>query len=319
MDRLAALAIGLALALLACQSQGERATTSRPADATPAASISADTGATPARRWLPEGDGYIEERLKKQFGSAPALAWVVPPHRLLAEERRATARTWSRRGVQSWTYRATLPVERARELRHQYHVACESEDSLYEYTAEGRSLEYAERVLLVDSAGAEVRAGLVSIPAESWWMSSALAVLLAGRPAAAHRDTAFSAAAGTEFYSIHGAYDTSANADAEMGTNGEKYLVSRVLQLHEPGGTVIASHFREVDIPECDGCGVPTITDHIATVFSILQILQIPSFPHPVLLLNTSTVEGRALSLVTFDDAGEYRSYRLYEYVVNCF
>ena len=114
-------------------------------------------------------------------------------------------------------------------------------------------------------------------------------------------------------------YDTSAAADEENGTHGVKYLVRRGLFLHAPNGTVIGSDVKRVEPMECDGCGTPTITDSFGTVFDVIQVLHLPGFPHPVLLLNTSTVEGRALSLTTFDDAGVYRSYRLYEYVVNCF
>jgi hypothetical protein len=38
-----------------------------------------------------------------------------------------------------------------------------------------------------------------------------------------------------------------------------------------------------------------------------------------VLMLNTSTVETRAVSFITFTDKGEYSEYREYEYIVNCF
>jgi len=266
-----------------------------------------------------EDDDYIGARFKQYFGSAPSLAWVVPPHRLITEKRHATPRTFASGGFEAWTYQATLPVEPAMDLRREWHVACESNGSLYEYSGEGPPLEFPERVLLIDSAGADVRTGLVTLAAEPSWLADGLAILFAGRRAAAHRDTAFSAAAGDEFYSFHAAYDTSASADEEMETHGVKYLIRRGLLLHGPGGAVIASKVTDVPAVECDGCGTPTITDDFGTVFAVLRVLRLPGFPHPVLLLNTGTVEGRALSLATFDEGGEYRSYRLYEYVVSCF
>jgi len=56
----------------------------------------------------------------------------------------------------------------------------------------------------------------------------------------------------------------------------------------------------------------------IDRLYDVENVFVIPGFPYPVLLLDTSTVEGRALSLVTFTPDGYYATYRIYEYVVNC-
>lgn len=245
------------------------------------------------------------------------MAWVVAPHRFLTERQLETARTLGSRGVETWTYKATIAADSAKQLRRERHVACDSDGPLYEYSGEGPSLEYPERVLLIDSSGADIRAGLVNVRSDSSWLSGALAKLLGSRDLA-HRDTAFSTAPGDEFYSFLGAYDTSGSADQEMGTHGVKYLVRRGLFLHGSGGTVMASAVTDVPARECDGCGTPTVTDVFGAVFDVIQVLRVSGFPHPVLLLNTSTIEGRALSLETFDDAGAHQSYRWYEYVVNC-
>jgi len=305
----------LSCATLACQSRDERGAPSPPVDTLPEASVAPATSTTPhdSQPRRGEGDDYVGQRVKV------SMAWVVAPHRLLAERRLATARTLGNRGVETWTYAASIAVDSAKQLRRKHHVACDSDGPLYEYSGEGPSLEHPERVLLIDSAGAAIGAGLVNVRPDSSWLSGVLTKLLANRRDAAHRDTALSAAAGDEFYSFHGVYDTSAQADDENGTHGLRYLVRRGLFLHAPDGLAIASRVTEVGPVECDGCGTPTITDGFGTVFSSIQVLHLPGFPHPVLLLNTSTVEGRALSLTTFDDAGVYRTYRLYEYVVNCF
>ena len=311
MDRRGAFAAGLALGMLACQSRDERAASSPPPPPPPT-----DTNATPLAAALPnrgEGNEFVGDRLKA------SMAWVVAPHRLLTERQLATARTLGSRGVETWTYKATIAADSAKVLRRQRHVACDSDGPLYEYSGEGPSLEYPERVLLIDSSGAEIRAGLVNVHADSSWLADALANVMGNRCGIAHRDTAFSASAGDEFYSFHAMYDSSAAADEENGTHGVKYLVSRGLFLHTSNGAAIASEVTRVEPVECDGCGTPTITDGFGTVYSVTQVLRLPGFPHPVLLLNTSTVEGRALSLETFDDTGAHRSYRWYEYVVNCF
>jgi hypothetical protein len=302
----------LALALLACQSHDERAASS-PSEDSLVASVVAETSATPSdsqpRR--DEGDAFV--------GLKASMAWVVAPHRLLTERRLATARTLGSRGIETWTYKGTIAVDSAKPLRRQQHVACDSDGPLYEYTGDGPSLEHAERVLLIDSSDAAIGAGLVNVRPDSSWLSGVLTKLLAKRQDAAHRDTAFSAAAGDEFYSFHAMYDTSAAADEENGTHGVKYLVRRGLFLHTSNGAVIASEVSDVEAVECDGCGTPTISDNFGTVFDVIQVVRVPGLAHPVLFLDTGTVEGRALSLVMFDAAGAYRSYRLYEYVVNCF
>ena len=56
----------------------------------------------------------------------------------------------------------------------------------------------------------------------------------------------------------------------------------------------------------------------LGRIYDVENVFVIPGFPYPVLLLNTSTVEGRALSFVTFTPDGYYAEDRIYEYVVNC-
>lgn len=69
---------------------------------------------------------------------------------------------------------------------------------------------------------------------------------------------------------------------------------------------------------ECDGCGVATIQDGINVVYPVLSVLQFPGLAYPVLLADTSTVEGRATELFTFSPKGEPSRFRLYEYMVTC-
>ena len=72
------------------------------------------------------------------------------------------------------------------------------------------------------------------------------------------------------------------------------------------------------DDPLCADCATPTYDDSLRGLFSVLNGFSLPGFRYPVLLRNTGTIEGRAISLVTFDEAGEYQEQREYEYVVTC-
>lgn len=69
----------------------------------------------------------------------------------------------------------------------------------------------------------------------------------------------------------------------------------------------------------CDGCerlGYDPAPDKSS--FLLINTFVAEAFPFPLLLLDSSTVEGRALSFTTFTLEGKYDEFRLYEYVVNC-
>jgi hypothetical protein len=50
----------------------------------------------------------------------------------------------------------------------------------------------------------------------------------------------------------------------------------------------------------------------------VSNLFEWAAFPYPVLLLDTSTVEGRALSLQTFTPGGRASTFRVYEYIARC-
>ncbi|MEE8200318.1 MAG: hypothetical protein V3R29_04035, partial [Candidatus Acidoferrales bacterium] len=84
-------------------------------------------------------------------------------------------------------------------------------------------------------------------------------------------------------------------------------------------GQVLARTSKEASGPLCDGCPIWTYEDSLEWDFTPLNLFVFEPFPFPVLMLDTSTVEGRAITFVTFTPSGGYEEYRLYEYVVNCF
>ena len=56
---------------------------------------------------------------------------------------------------------------------------------------------------------------------------------------------------------------------------------------------------------------------HIGT-YVPLNIFELAGFAYPVLLLDTGTFKGRALSLLTFTPDGKVTQLCIYEYVVHC-
>jgi len=108
------------------------------------------------------------------------------------------------------------------------------------------------------------------------------------------------------FYSLAALY---------QGPNQE---VSRLgVFLHSETGQIIASDVTDNN-GWCDGCAVPTFQDGIDPIFRVVNLFTLPGLKYPVLLLDTSTVEGRSLTLATFSPAGKYSSHLFYEYTVAC-
>ena len=67
----------------------------------------------------------------------------------------------------------------------------------------------------------------------------------------------------------------------------------------------------------CDGCS-PRYYEYGDIGFNPMNMFELPGFSYPVMLLDRSTVEGRALSLLTFTASGKLDEFNVYEYVVNC-
>jgi hypothetical protein len=111
------------------------------------------------------------------------------------------------------------------------------------------------------------------------------------------------------FYSLHAVYDVSSTR-----------LLIKALFLHSTDNTIAAYNIEEIDEESlCDGCSIPTVSDGMEAVFDVINLFEIPGFLYPLIMLDTSTFEGKAISLITFTDKNLYSEYRLYEYVVNCY
>lgn len=67
----------------------------------------------------------------------------------------------------------------------------------------------------------------------------------------------------------------------------------------------------------CDGCPMLDYYQSFTYVFDVINTLVFEKNDYPMLYLDTSTVEGRAISLVYFDNEGAHE-HRDYEYFVPC-
>ena len=254
--------------------------------------------------------------------ASPNLAWIIPPGRLLTTQHSPHATVLSARGIEGWTYDSMIGPHEVAALRSQYSVGCDltPDQSLYSYSLPGAVVDSTDRVFAsISPPPDDAGAGLVPVAIPAAILASLHDSLRTGHPGATFRDTAFAAAAGEEYFSFHAVYDTSSTRDSEVEKQGGRYLVRQALALHAATGKVLGWTVSDIGEQMCDGCGIPGPEHSFRAVYDVEQVFRVPGLPHPLLLLDTSTVEGRALSLVTFDQAGAYSVYRDYEYVVGCF
>jgi len=266
-----------------------------------------DTYPTALMAELHGADTFVTATFRRVLGSAPRLGWFAPSG-FIAEEQHLQVYIWSTDSViQRVRFSRSLSDSDHAQLAAESHLACDTKGPLTEY---GDSvLDMGARQRAFYTAGAPpvgTRVGMVGRTMSAAERARAHAVLGPPDTSGAFLDTAFAASLSGPFYSIDAAYDSS------------RVLRMVALILHDSSGAIIARQLENGFAFGCDGCDDVTYEAGIERLYDVENVFVIPGFPYPVLLLDTSTVEGRALSLVTFTPDGYYATYRIYEYVVNC-
>ena len=254
-----------------------------------------------------ESGRLIDSVFRHILGEAPRMGWSTPD-RFLAAERHRKIHIWSAAAdhIAVATYSGALSSAEHAELAKTTHLACDTKGPLGQYTLTPAESLVRDRAFYTSvEPPSNTRVGLVGrrlTDSERAALHTSLAVTDSVR----YIDTAFAAPSGA-FFSVDAAYDRDGN------------LIKSALVLHDSSGAVIGSQIRGADAFECDGCGEPTIGEGFRRLYDVYNAFIVPGFPYPLLLLDTSTVEGRALSLLTFITKGtDADEYRIYEYVVEC-
>ena len=154
-----------------------------------------------------------------------------------------------------------------------------------------------------------VRSGLVSIPLDAAALAKINTLLGWPNRGVLRRDEAIGLDSQSAFYSLHKIWDSKSGK-----------LSRQAIVLHGRNGAILAQKAeRGLEVgPECDGCWSPTYWSRGQGENTVLNMFELPGFAYPLLLMDTSTTEGQALSLVTFTPGLEMSAFRVYEYVVNC-
>jgi hypothetical protein len=239
-------------------------------------------------------------------GERPRMGWFLPSLGFLAEERYPAVFVLSADSTILQANFAKVISAPARDsIARRENLACGDRGPLAAYSI--ASIPQYPRALYLSRSlpGARVLRGR-ALPLTSEQVRDAHRRLAIPVPAL-YRDTALGTEGDGPYYSLHAGYDSATQA-----------LLGSVLLLHSASGEVIGRALNDTTAFECDGCELPSFGDGLGFLYRVVNVFSVPGFKYPLLLLDTSTMEGRALSLVTFTPGGHETEYRIYEYVVNC-
>ncbi len=254
---------------------------------------------------------YIEKIFETQIGELPRMGWFDPSGGFLTQEQTAAnVYLFAPIGMPSTgRQRGTVSGSDIKLLRRRWGVACEIEDSDHLTVFDVGGETSVERGLYITKKLEGERSGLVTISLDGPQMVRINRVLGWPNQGTLRQDKAIGVRAQSFFYSVHKLYNV------KTGLLSQEAIV-----LHRRDGEILAhSLSRDLDSgPPCDGCAIPSYAYPASGLYRPLNMFELPGFPYPVLLLDTSSVEGRTLSLLTFTPAGKATQFKVSEYVVHC-
>jgi hypothetical protein len=256
---------------------------------------------------------YIDTQFQATIGEVPRLAWFLPDGNVVAQDTSPSIVVYSRSSTAHIAHlRNTLTQTEIAELRKTPHVACDlapegdpAVASVYSTLARPDGLN--PQILSTGKLLPGLQAGFEKMPLRGRAESDVWKEMQPADASQPRLATEIRRRGVDFFYSVAALYG---------GPNKE---VTRIgLFLHADSGKIMATHIGDIRGAWCDGCAMPTIADGIDRVYNVENMFTAPSFAYPMLMLDTTTVEGRSIELVTFTPAREYSRHLFYEYVVGC-
>ena len=255
---------------------------------------------------------FIDSQFQAAIGEIPQLAWLLPDHTVDAQSRAPDIFLYSSaRTVERAELRAVLSQVEIELEPQRHHVACDlileqKPPVLSVYTSTEKLAARGRQLLFTTKQIPEVQGGFAQCPlsgkaaTEVWKRMNPVTPGQMRRSKMIRRD-------GVPYsYSFVALYSGS-----------ENYVMRIGIFLHAADGKILAAHTERA--ATCADCEPFKFADGIDAIFRVENMFTAPAFPYPLLMLDTSTIEGRAISLKTFTSSGEFSQHRYYEYVVNCF
>lgn len=260
----------------------------------------------------PRGQEYVYEQITQLTGNAPGLGWLLPDGTVAAASQASEIAVYSTVGTIETAQRtATLSSPETLAFIAKNRVACDlplepNPPKLSLYRSTLRPNDGASQVMFTNKAMAGARVGFRKGSLSNRIGDKVWRAMRAESPGQLRRAVVIRQPGTPYFYSIAALY------------GGPEQEIKRYgIFLHKTDGQIVAKDVNDIE-GWCDGCEVPKHSDGIDVVFPVLNFYSLPQLKYPVLLVDTSTVEGRSLTLATFTPDGIYSCHLFYEYVVNC-
>lgn len=248
---------------------------------------------------------FISETFQKNYGFPPVMGWMIPPNEVVAAVKLPAIFVFSNEGYVKATFVRELKEKEVKEINY-LTMLCYKGQVYYLYKIKGK-FKQRNRAFYTKKKISGVKMGYKKVVLSEKTLKLSRSAMKS-KPDDLHKYFAITSADGKKVYSFHGLYQSKS-----------KNLRKQAMILHDSKGIILA--LEETIINEnnlCDGCGIPTFSHDLRRSFHVLNTLTIPKFPYPLALLNTSSIEQSAISLMTFDLKRKHSEYRTSEYTVNC-
>ena len=255
---------------------------------------------------------YIDSQFQAGVGQYPRLGWFLPDGTVAAQHVSQDIVLFSRwERTQAAHLKSQLTPEQIAGLRKDDHVACDVADkgeqpamSIYTTLAHPSGLN--PQVLTTSNRFPDMQAGFEQAPLKGRAENEVWKAMEAAKEP--RRGILIRRQGGSFEYALAALYG-----------GPQQEVTRRGLFLLAEDGKFIAAHVENIRGEWCEGCVTPKYEDGMERVYDVENLFTAPSFAYPLLMLDSSTMEGRSITLVTFTPSREYSRHLFYEYVVGCF
>src|SRR5438445_2011163 len=255
---------------------------------------------------------YIGDVFRSAVGSPPGLGWVLPDGTVVTaenlEEITVLAATPK---VVAAPHNSTVSAESSIQFIEAHHVACDFLNEsppmqLAIYSANLPQQKPNPQVFVLQRPFPGLTAGYREFQPTKSAMAGVWKRLQPKAPGQLRKSYSVTQSNLDVFFTFAALYD-----------GMRQHMSKEGIFLQRLDGTIVGAEISSVsEETACDGCAVPTYKESLQA--DVMNLFAASAFAYPVLMLDTSTAEGRAISLTTFTDKGQFAAYRMYEYVVNC-
>ncbi len=246
------------------------------------------------------------------------LAWLVPPSTLITTVNAERLDVIGRAGASGFAVQPReLSAGELKSLKRAHRVACDLEPDpnaktgVYSFTVKQLTIDEPSQAVVLTKPFPGQTIGMKEATASAAQDAAARGVLVPTEPGFAGKvlSRSVSDPAGRfllSFYAVYGS-DGPLERDGEFLFGKDANLLAKDWKTEDPSK------------PWCADCGFPSVEDGIELVHRPENMILTSALSFPILVADSSTIEGRSTSLRTYSSrAGKVPLKQWYEYVVTC-